>query len=70
MLSGALGLIPQALSKRLTLMKPNLPPWLEALKIQEMVVGDIPVSLEFKRVETDTMVNVPGDTPIDVVVHY
>ena len=70
MLSAALGFIPQALSKRLTLIKPTLPQWLETLKIDAMLVGGISVSLEFQRSGTDTMVNVPGETPIDVVVHY
>ncbi len=35
-----------------------------------MMVGGIPVSLEFTRIADDTMVNVPGISEIDVVVHY
>lgn len=70
MLSAALGYIPQAMDQRLTLVKPTLPPWLEALKIKDLMVGGVPVSLEFKRIDMDTMVNVPGETAIDVVVHY
>lgn len=70
MLSAALGFIPQAMNKRLTLIKPTLPHWLETLTIDDMLVGGNPVSLEFKRSGTDTMVNVPGETPIDVLVHY
>ena len=70
MLSAVLGFIPNALEKRLTLMKSALPYWLDALKIDDMMVGGIPVSLEFKRIGDDTMVNVPGVSEIDVVVHY
>ncbi|CAJ36023.1 amylo-alpha-1,6-glucosidase [Methanocella arvoryzae] len=70
MLSAALGFIPNALDQRLTLIKPTLPAWVEALKIKDLTVGGIPVSLEFKRIGTDTMVNVPGETDLDVVVHY
>jgi hypothetical protein len=35
-----------------------------------MTVGDIPVNVEFKRVGDDTMVNEPGVSEIDLVVHY
>ncbi len=70
MLSAVLGFIPNAMEKRLTLMKSALPYWLDALKIDDMMVGGIPVSLEFKRIGDDTMVNVPGVSEIDVVVHY
>jgi glycogen debranching enzyme len=70
MLSATLGFIPRATDKRLTLMKPALPSWLEVLNIEDMRVGGIPVDLEFKRVAGDTMVNVPGVSEIDVVVHY
>jgi glycogen debranching enzyme len=70
MLTAALGFIPQAVDKRLTLMKPALPRWLERLKIDDLMVGGIPVNLEFKRVDDDTMVNEPGTSDIDVVVHY
>jgi glycogen debranching enzyme len=70
MLSATLGFIPNATEKRLTLMKPVLPHWLDALQIDELTVGGIPVSLEFTRLGDDTMVNVPGVSEIDVVVHY
>jgi Glycogen debranching enzyme len=70
MLSALLGFVPNAPEKRLTLMKPTLPSWLDSLKIDDLTVGNIPVSLEFTRVADDTMVNVPGASEIDVVVHY
>ena len=70
MLSAVLGFIPNAMEKRLTLMKPALPHWLDALQIDDMMVGGIPVSLEFTRIADDTMVNVPGVSEIDVEVHY
>jgi glycogen debranching enzyme len=70
MLSAALGFVPNATEKRLALIKPALPSWLEALVIGDLRVGGIPVGLEFQRTGTDTMVNVPGESEIDVVVHY
>ncbi len=70
MLTAVLGFIPQAVDKRLTLMKSTLPRWLETLKIDDLMVGGIPVNLEFKREHDDTMVNEPGTSGIDVVVHY
>jgi glycogen debranching enzyme len=70
MLSAVLGFVPNAMEKRLTLMKPALPQWLDTLTINGMTVGDIPVNVEFKRVGDDTMVNEPGVSEIDLVVHY
>ncbi|OPY28540.1 MAG: Amylo-alpha-1,6-glucosidase [Methanocella sp. PtaU1.Bin125] len=70
MLSAALGFIPRAIDRRLTLMKPSLPGWMETLKIDSLMVGDKPVDLEFRRIGDDTMVNEPGVSEIDVVVHY
>jgi glycogen debranching enzyme len=70
MLSAVLGFVPNAMEKRLTLMKPALPLWLDTLTINGMTVGDIPVNVEFKRVGDDTMVNEPGVSEIDLVVHY
>jgi hypothetical protein len=70
MFSAVLGFVPGAADKRLTLMKPALPPWLDAVQIDDLMVGGIPVSLEFTRIADDTMVNVPGTSEIDVVVHY
>ncbi|HEY3274648.1 MAG TPA: glycogen debranching N-terminal domain-containing protein [Methanocella sp.] len=70
MLSAALGFTPNAPKKRLTLIKPSLPDWLETLTIDDLRVGGIPVNIEFKRIGDDTMVNVPGISEIDVVVHY
>lgn len=70
MLSAVLGFVPNAMEKRLTLMKPTLPSWLDSLNIDNLMVGDLPVRLEFTRIEEDTMVNVPGVSEIDVVVHY
>ncbi|MGA9140235.1 MAG: glycogen debranching N-terminal domain-containing protein [Methanocella sp.] len=70
MLTAALGFIPQAVDKRLTLVKSALPRWLDMLKIDDLMVGGIPVNLEFKREGEDTIVNEPGTSEIDVVVHY
>jgi glycogen debranching enzyme len=70
MLSAVMGFTPNAPKKRLTLIKPSLPAWLETLTIDDLRVGGIPVNIEFKRIGTDTMVNEPGTSEIDVVVHY
>jgi glycogen debranching enzyme len=70
MLSAVLGFLPNAMEKRLTLMKPALPEWLDALKISDLRVGGFPVNLEFTRAGEDTMVNEPGVSEIDLVVHY
>jgi hypothetical protein len=70
MLSAALGFIPQAMDNRLTLMKPSLPSWLESMKIDSLKVGGKPVDIEFRRIGDDTMVNEPGVSEIDLVVHY
>jgi glycogen debranching enzyme len=68
MLSAALGLIPDALSRRLTLYKPKLPPWLGTVRIGRLIVGDAHVQLEFRRVGDSTLVNVVGKRG-DLEVH-
>ena len=60
MLSASLGLVPDALNRRLTLFKPTLPPWLRTVKIGKLIVGDAYTELEFKREGESTLVNVVG----------
>jgi glycogen debranching enzyme len=69
MLNASLGLVPDALNRRLTLIKPHLPPWLGKLRIDRLNVGDASVRLEFQRVEGGTLVNVlekQGDLRVDI----
>ncbi|WP_128859969.1 amylo-alpha-1,6-glucosidase [Methanocella paludicola] len=71
MLIAALGLTPDALNKRLTLVKPHLPPWLNNIKITDLRVGSASVNMEFRREESGTLVNVVkkyGD--LDVFIEY
>lgn len=71
MLTASLGFIPDALNRRLTLVKPNLPPWLHTLKINKLIVGDAYTQLEFQRVGESTMVNVVGKRgDLEVRVEY
>jgi glycogen debranching enzyme len=60
MLTSSLGFFPDALNERLTLVKPNLPPWLQRVKINRMIVGKAYTQLEFQRVGESTLVNVVG----------
>ncbi len=68
MLSAALGFIPDALNRRLTLYKPKLPPWLSTVRIGKLIVGEAYIHLEFKRVGDSTLVNVVGKRG-DLEVH-
>ena len=71
MLIAALGLTPDALNKRLQLVKPHLPPWLNKVNITDLRVGEASVNMEFRREESGTLVNVvkkQGD--IDVFIEY
>jgi glycogen debranching enzyme len=70
MLTASLGMVPDALAQKLTLNKPQLPPWLETLKINSLHVGDGRVMLEFRRVGESTLVNVMekrGDLNVEVL---
>jgi glycogen debranching enzyme len=60
MLTSSLGLFPDALNERLTLVKPSLPPWLHRVKISKLIVGKAYTHLEFQRVGESTLVNVVG----------
>jgi glycogen debranching enzyme len=58
MLTASLGMVPDALEEKLTLNQPQLPPWLETLKINSLHVGRGRVQLEFRRIGDSTLVNV------------
>jgi glycogen debranching enzyme len=71
MLIAALGLTPDALNKRLMVVKPHLPPWLNKIDITDLRVGSASVNMEFRREESGTLVNVVkkhGD--LDVFIEY
>ncbi len=68
MLSASLGFKPDALGKKLTLVKPKLPPWLHTVRISKLIVGDAHTELEFKREGDSTLVNVVGKRG-DLEVH-
>jgi len=68
MLSASLGFTPDALGRRLTLVKPKLPPWMQRVRIGKLIVGDASVELEFRRDGDSTLVNVVGKRG-DLEVH-
>jgi glycogen debranching enzyme len=71
MLAACLGPMPDALNKRLTLVKPHLPPWLGKVDVTDLQVGDASVRMEFRREGSDTLVDVTekhGD--LDVFIEY
>lgn len=70
LLTATLGLWPDALSKRLTLTQPKLPPWLSTVRIYNLKVGEASVDLELKRIGESTLVNVMekhGEMEVNVV---
>lgn len=71
MLIAALGLTPDALDKRLMVVKPHLPPWLNKIKITDLRVGKASVNIEFRREESGTLVNVvKKHGELDVFIEY
>ena len=71
MLAGALGYRPDALNRKLTLVNPYLPPWLNKVTIENLMVGDASVSLEFEQKAAGTVVEVlekKGD--LKILVEY
>lgn len=60
MLTSSLGFFPDALNKRLTLVKPSLPPWLHKVRINKLIIGKAHTQLEFQRAGESTLVNVVG----------
>lgn len=71
MLIACLGPVPDALNKRLTLVKPHLPPWLGKVNITDLMVGDASVCMEFRREGSDTLVDVTKKRgELDVFIEY
>ncbi len=71
MLIAALGLTPDALNKRLMVVKPHLPPWLDKIDIMDLRVGRASVNMEFRREESGTLANVvKKHGELDVFIEY
>jgi glycogen debranching enzyme len=73
MLIAGLGIVPNALERRLCITRPSLPRHLSRLGLQGLRVGDSTIDLEFERIATRpghvalTDVRIDGD--VDVVLH-
>lgn len=70
MLTASLGIFPDALEQKLTLVKPNLPRWLKNITIFSLHVGNASTKLEFQRAGESTLVNVVekrGNLEVNVV---
>ncbi|MCD1295283.1 amylo-alpha-1,6-glucosidase [Methanocella sp. CWC-04] len=71
MLISSLGLVPDALNNSLSMIKPELPVWLDHVKINNLKVGKAMTDLEFKKVNDSTFVNVIGKKgELDIHVYY
>jgi glycogen debranching enzyme len=71
MLIASLGIVPDALNNRLTLMRPHLPPWLDRVRFTNIRVGNAQTDVEFRRIERDTLAIVTRKQgPIDVLIEY
>jgi glycogen debranching enzyme len=71
MLMSTLGIKPDAVNHRLTLVDPYLPPWLDLVSIKNLRIGNSLIDLEFERRASGTLVDVEkkrGD--IKVMVEY
>jgi len=64
--SGLLGLQPNAEQHSLTLHQPTLPSWLKSLELRGISVGAYPVHLKFVRVGNGTKVIVGKENRVDV----
>jgi glycogen debranching enzyme len=70
MLTSALGISPDALNNRLIVVKPELPPWLETVKVRGLSVGGRSIDIDYRRKGPATLVDVIRTEGIDVDVHY
>jgi threonyl-tRNA synthetase len=70
MLASVLGIIPDALNNRLAVVKPELPPWLETVKVRGLPIGGRSVDINYRREGPLTVVDVIRTEGIDVDVHY
>jgi glycogen debranching enzyme len=73
MLIAGLGIVPNALERRLCITRPSLPRHLSRLGLQGLRVGDASVDLEFERIATRpdrvALADVRIDGNLDVVLH-
>lgn len=70
MLTSALGITPDALNNSLTIVRPELPPWLNLVKIRGLYVGGKSIDIDYRREGQITLVDVIGKGDIEVNVHY
>jgi len=70
MLTSALGITPDALNNRLVIVRPELPPWLETVKIRGLSVGGKSIDIDYRREGPVTQVDVKRKEGVDVDVHY
>jgi glycogen debranching enzyme len=69
LLEAALGLEIDGLRGRVTFDRPQLPEWLEVLRVRDLVVGDDRVDFTLRRHPEDVSLTVEGRTgPVEVVV--
>jgi glycogen debranching enzyme len=73
LLIAGLGIVPNALERRLCITRPSLPRQLSRLGLQGLRVGDATVDLEFERIATRpdrvALADVRIDGDVDVVLH-
>jgi len=71
MLLAVLGITPDALTGRLMLDRPHLPPWLDRVRFKNIKVGEALTDLEFRRIENSTLVNVTKKQgSLNVLIEY
>jgi glycogen debranching enzyme len=71
MLATSLGLIPDAINRRLEVCRPMLPDWLREVTLRGLRVGDASIDLRYRRTGDETLVGLVarrGD--VELVVTY
>jgi len=69
LLKWGLGLSPDALDKRLRIVRPSLPRWLERVEVTGLEIGDSRIDLEFERAgEHVTLADARIDGDVEVVL--
>jgi glycogen debranching enzyme len=69
LLKWGLGLSPDALDKRLRVIRPSLPRWLERVEVRGLKIGDSRIDLEFERAgEQVTLADARIDGDVEVVL--
>jgi glycogen debranching enzyme len=70
MLMSMLGITPDALNNRLIVARPELPSWLEKVKIRDLSVGGKSIDIDFRREGSATTVDIIRIEGIEVDVRY